>query len=209
MNFEHIVTHTIHNYQLTSRLKQHRRLKPENGKIIAEAVVKQGNDKKLLELLKKRDQYNSKIFELLNSAGEQENPALIVDRAEAEHYIRKRILRDRHKVASIKTLIKKHTELQKQWKCDLEQIQEKKLQGLAYKGLAKLNLMNADLENRLNQAKTEALQDLYGRVSKRQQELSEESERTLRSLGVPFFSTVEETAAENKVFVLELLQSLV
>lgn len=207
-DIEPAVAHAIQTYQQTSRLKLHRRLLPENTKVISDAVVQNGEAELLISLMKKRDHYTARIHELLNNAGEQTDPGLIDDRAEAEHYITKRVLKDSHKVASIRALIEKHARFQDQYKEELlrvEQVSQPKKQVL--KGLAKLSAMKDLLAAKEVLRRESALQELYQKAAATQRALGEESVRTLRTLGVPFFAATGEVPEDDKVFVLELLQS--
>lgn len=206
-HIEAVVAHTVKNYLLTSQLQLHRRLRPENTKEIAKAVANAGQTDLLLELIRKRDHYAFKIHALLNSAGEQTDPELISDRNEAEHYIARRILLDRHKADTIRTLVEKHAKVQKQFAEKVRKIVEgSKPSGNAYKGLQKLHAANARLEKSQQLAKDEELAQLYQSAMVTQRELSEESDKTLRTLGVPFFAAHGAKTAD-KVFVLEVLQT--
>lgn len=203
---ESAISHTINNYEQTSKLKQYRRLRAVNCKAITEAVEKNGQKEQLLELIKKRDYYNHKIYEMLNSAGEIRDPALIIDRGEAEHYISKRILRDQHKVASLRALIEKHARFQDKYKAKKEKIIDNHSSGSAsFKFLKKLNTINSQLKAIKDAHKDTALNDMYLEAANEQRQLSEESLRTLRSLGIPYFDSGFNSA--NQVFVIDFLQS--
>lgn len=207
-DIESFVNYTITNYQLTSRLKLHKLLRTHNVKRISESLTRNGRQaEQFFELIRKRDYYNGKIYELLNSAAEQDDPALISDRDEAERYIRKRIMKDHHKVSSIKALIEKHARFQQQYKQEKQSIVDSYSGStIVYDELKKLNAIKLQLAAKQNMAKESALQEIYLRAAKEQRELSDESQRTLRLLGIPFFAA-ETQDQGNKLYVLELLQS--
>lgn len=203
---ESAVSHTIGNYEKTSKLKLYRRLRAANCKTIVQAVEKSGQKEQLLELIKKRDYYNHKIFELLNGAGEIRDPALITDRVEAEHYITKRILRDEHKVASLRALIEKHSRFENKYRAQKQKLLDKHNSGSStFKALKKLSSINAQLKAKKDSERDAALKDMYIEAAAEQRRLSDESVRTLRSLGVPFF--ISEMESDNQVYVIEFLQS--
>lgn len=203
---ESAISHTISNYEQTSKLKLYRRLRASNCKAIAKAVELSGQSEQLLELIKKRDYYNHKILELLNCAGEIRDPALITDRIEAEHYITKRILRDEHKVASIRALIEKHARFEDKYRVQKQKLLEKHSSGSStFEALKKLSSVNAKLKAKKDAERDTALNDMYLEAANEQRGLSKESMRTLRSLGVPFFDS--ESNSRNQVFVIEFLQS--
>lgn len=207
-DIEPAVAHAIQIYQKTSRLKLYRRLFPENCKAIAQAVVENGDAEHLVSLMKKRDHYTAKIHELLNNSGAPDDPGLINSRSDAEHYIIRRVLKDEHKVASIRALIEKHLRFQEQWGYELRRIdQGSQNKRSALKGLAKLGAM-ADMLAAKDLARQETMfNELYEKVAKTQQELCDESLRTLRDLGIPFFAAIGDVSEDDKVFVLEYLQN--
>lgn len=209
-NIESAVKNTISNYQATSKLKLFRRLRPQNSKKITNSIIKDGNADHLMDLIKKRDYYTGKIHELLNSAGEESDPKLIASRSEAEHYICKRILKDRHKVASIRSLMEKHKRFQEGYRVEQEQIMKKNSDdSSSYTGLEKLGAMKAQLKAKKQLANDTELREMYLRAAVKQRELSLESSRTLKSLGVPFFVNESKVndPMEDKIFVLEVLQT--
>ncbi|KAM9922532.1 hypothetical protein OXX59_005762 [Metschnikowia pulcherrima] len=202
------VNHAISNYQLTSKSKSLRRLSPANSDKIATALIDKKQDRQLMEYIKKRDYYTKKINELLNDCGEETNPRLIQDEAEAEHFIRKRLLRDHAKVQQIKRLIEKHASFQRKAAHEQEQIIRRHQGNRSISGLKKLGSMNAATEQKQKAARDTELHEFYGRLLRQQKSFSDESEHMLRQLDVPFFCSIVEDAPEaqtHKSFVLDLL----
>lgn len=206
------VHNTIANYQLTSKSKLFHRLKPKHEKRIVDDLVKNDKAKQLLELIHKRDYYNKKIYELLNTAAEELDPKLIVDETDAEEYLKKIFMQLPEKVQQVESLIKKHTEFQVGAKERYEIIQKKHLaDSPKYKGLSKFASMNANSQLKKMQALNSEMRALTSEVSSRQKVLAKESEAMLRILEVPFFTLESELAdlERKKVFVLGVLSRLI
>lgn len=203
------VHNTISNYQLTSRSKRYRRLKPKNERAIVDGLVKKDRAKLFMELIHKRDYYTNKIHEMLNSAGEQLDPSLIDDDADAEHYIAKVFMSSPEKVEQVRSLIGKHIQSQHEWAAQLEGIEKKHEQkSPKYKGLLKFAGMNTESETKRVQQKERELHELYQQVARQQQELAREATGMLRVLEVPFF-VGPEPAQEHREHVLDVLYKLV
>ncbi|GEQ71677.1 hypothetical protein JCM33374_g5363 [Metschnikowia sp. JCM 33374] len=203
------VSHTIANYQLTSKSKSLRRLSPKNSEKISRVILEQKQDKHLMELIKKRDYYTRKIHELLNESGEELNPQLIEDEAEAEHYIRKILLKDHDKVHQIKSLIQKHKHFQEASAREQDELLRKYSgKRSSISGLKKLDSMNAAADAKLKSEREEQLSKFYTNLLQRQTDYSLESENILRYLQVPFFNSLpgrRQTSSKQKMFVLDLL----
>ncbi|OBA22941.1 hypothetical protein METBIDRAFT_9285 [Metschnikowia bicuspidata var. bicuspidata NRRL YB-4993] len=203
------VNHVISNYQLTSKSKLFQRLSSKNVDLISKGVMENKQDKHLMELIKKRDYYTRKIHELLNDSGEEKNPRLIVDEAEAGHYIRKRLLKDVTRSEQIKSLIRKH----RQFQVSATEEQDKIIQKYRVRkplagGLKKIGSMNAAIDAKLNAEREAELQRFYTNLMQKQSEYCLESERLLRNLDVPFFNLLlddHSVTKSQKVFVLDLL----
>lgn len=205
--------HTISNYQVTSRSKQFRRLTPKNEHRISKNIVDKNQTKHLLELINKRDYYANKIHELLNNAGEQLDPSLIDDDAEAEYYLAKRFMRVPEKADQVRSIIDKHKRFQEEMARQHEQLVKKHGEMSKTKGLAKLGALNADLDKSKKSATQRDLKNLYEKISDEQKRYSAESDAMLRLLGVPFFALKgdmygSEELTKHKEYVLRVLQKL-
>ncbi|SGZ54310.1 CIC11C00000001021 [Sungouiella intermedia] len=210
------VHRTINNYQLTSQSKLLKRLNQKNEARIVANLHKRHQDRHLMELIQKRDYYTNKIHELLNGAGEQPNPALIVDDYEADYYLAKRFVKVPENVDQVRAIIAKHKQFQDEMAEEHTRIlREYELKGLKLNGLAKLKAHNASSEAKRENGRNLALDGLYQRIATRQRKLSEESEAMLRELKVPFFCIDEsismdvESLLKNKKYVLNTLYKLV
>lgn len=209
------VHRAIKNYQLTSNSKLLKRLNHKNASVIISNLQRKHQEKHLLELIHKRDYYNNKLNELLNSAGEQSDPKLIEDDFEAEYYLARRFSKDPDNVNQVKAIIAKHKQFQQDMAKEHEHIlSEFNAKQSKTNGLAKLKAMNASQEASRLQAKEVALRNLYLKAANRQSELARESEAMLRELKVPFFCMDESISiddvqhSKNKAHMIDSLYKL-
>ncbi|EEQ38017.1 hypothetical protein EJF18_20925 [Clavispora lusitaniae] len=203
------VHHTIQNYQLTSKSKSYRRLTPKNEKKIAETIVSNNQAKQLMELINKRDYYTKRIYELLNSAGEETDPRLIDDLSEAEHYLERRFTRQVEKMDQVKALIEKHLRFQKEKTAEHKAILEKYAdKGQSYQGLSKLKKLNSNAERDRSVAKEKELASFYKEVMQMQKRYAAESQAMLCELQVPFFAGGNKTDVAKQEHVLQVLYKL-
>lgn len=208
---KHLPVHvhqTIENYQLTSKSKRFRRLTPKHEKKIVETIAQTHQSKQLLELIGKRDHYNKKIYELLNSAGEEMDPLRIDDLAEAEHHIERRFMRKIEKVDQVKSLIDKHTRFYQEIEQRQKAILAKYTPSQSYQGLSKLKSLNSHAERDREQAKAKELQEFYQQVMEKQKAYAAESTSMLKQLQVPFFIGDRDQHNSDKEQVLQLLYKL-
>lgn len=163
--------------------------------------------KQLMELISKRDYYNKKIYELLNSAGEELDALRIDDLAEAEHFIERRFMRQLEKVDQVKSLIEKHTRFYQDMELRHSAILTKYTSNKSYLGLSKLKTLNSHAERDRETAKAKELGDFYREMMKKQMEYASESAAMLNQLQVPIFAA-KELAKKDKEHVLQLLYKL-
>lgn len=191
------VHQTIVNYQLTSKSKGFRRLTPKHEKKIVETILQTHQSKQLMELIGKRDYYNKKIYELLNSSGEEVDPLRIEDLAEAEHHIERRFMRQVEKVDQVKSLIEKHTRFYQDIELRKNALLAKYTSRQSYYGLSKLKTLNSHSERDRERAKAKELDEFYHEVMQKQKAYAVESAAMLNQLQVPFFAGRSNKQADN------------
>lgn len=203
------VHHVISNYQLTSKSRLLHRLRDANVDRISKVILERKHDKHLFELLKKRDYYTKKIHELLSDSGEQSDPRLIIDEAEAEHYIRSQLLKDSKRRHEIKALIRKHKNFQESAANEQSQLFHRfRGKKSPINGLKKLGSVNVANEAKADAEKKSEMTKFYTKLLQKQNDFCLESEALLRNLDVPFFNLVTDNnhiTQGNKAFVLNFL----
>lgn len=200
------VHQTIENYQLTSKSKRFRWLTPKHEKKIVETIEKNHQSKQLMELINKRDYYSKKIYEMLDSAGEELDPLRIDELAEAEHHLERRFMRQVEKADQVRSLIEKHTRFYQENERRQNEIMVKYASSQSYPGLSKLKTLNSHAERDRELAKTRELSELHREMMQQQKAYAAESAAMLKQLQVPFFTGKEDK--HNQEHVLQLLYKL-
>lgn len=181
------VHNTIKTYRLSGSGSYHR-LDPKNEKRITKKLIETKQHKKLLEIIHKRDHYNKRLYELLDKAGQQNNPAEIFDLLEGFSYIKRHLMTDPSAVEKITALIDKQTRFQKDLAKRQALIKAKyEESALNSTGLAKLKLLDQSDRQKKSKEMNRELNELYMSMASEQTKQSEEAEATLRQLKVPFF----------------------
>lgn len=207
------VHQTIHNYQLTSKSKLFKRLTLNNEDRISKKIVLSKQEEKLLKLISQRDHYCKKIYELLNRAGEPNDPRAISTEEDAEYYLKNIFPKHSESVQQVRSITQKHEQFQTriaEQRRDILKKHEKRKTGTS--SLAKLESLNAVDEAKRVQVMEKELQEFFEEIRGEQNELTRESERMLSSLGIPFFVPAAknlEGLLEKKEFALRVLNDVV